>query len=196
MIQYFSKDLHSARLELKHLPATMQNAEMIYNALKNEKTDDYIYEPLASKHVLPQSVAETLDMMKKNDEFEQNNGCVLYMFHDNRFIGIRKLCLFKELNTLKCATIWLIASARNHGFAQESFRLIEQIAFNDLKVNRLTRVNIVNNEDSTKLARKAGFVLDGISRQAVSISDGNFYDLMLWSKLYTDYLKEKDDNNG
>ncbi len=51
------------------------------------------------------------------------------------------------------------------------------------------RVNIVENKKSVKLAENTGFILDGISRQAVYM-DGKFYDLMQWSKLHSDYLKE------
>lgn len=195
MIQHLSKDLHSERLELKHLSPTMQNAELIYEALKNETPDDYRYEPLSSQNVLPQSVSETLHMMKQYEDLTQDNGCVFYMFYNNKFIGVRRLFFFKETNTLKFATVWLVSSARNKGFAWESFLLLEKIAFNNLKVNRLTRVNIADNEDSTRLAKNTGFILDGVSRQAVSINDGKLYDLMFWSKLRTDYLDKKDKNN-
>lgn len=195
MIQHLSKDLHSERLELKHLSPTMQNAELIYEALKNETPDDYRYEPLSSQNILPQSVSETLHMMKQYEDLTQDNGCVFYMFYNNKFIGVRRLFLFQDTNTLKFATVWVVSWARHQGFAQESFRLLENIAFNNLKVNRLTRVNIIDNKDSTRLARSTGFILDGVSRQAVSINDGQLHDLMFWSKLRADYLKEKEEDN-
>lgn len=195
MIQYMSKDLCSERLELKHLSATIQNAELIYKVLKNEKPDDYRYEPLSAPNILPQSVSETLHMMKQYEDLTQDNGCVFYMFYNNKFIGVRRLFLFQDTNTLKFATVWVVSWARHQGFAQESFRLLENIAFNNLKVNRLTRVNIIDNKDSTRLARSTGFILDGVSRQAVSINDGQLHDLMFWSKLRADYLKEKEEYN-
>lgn len=195
MIQYMSKDLCSERLELKHLSATIQNAELIYEVLKNEKPDDYRYEPLSAPNILPQSVSETLHMMKQYEDLTQDNGCVFYMFYNNKFIGVRRLFLFQDTNTLKFATVWVVSWARHQGFAQESFRLLENIAFNNLKVNRLTRVNIIDNKDSTRLARSTGFILDGVSRQAVSINDGQLHDLMFWSKLRADYLKEKEEYN-
>jgi RimJ/RimL family protein N-acetyltransferase len=52
------------------------------------------------------------------------------------------------------------------------------------------RVNFVDNKDSVKLAEKTGLILDGVSRQAVFMN-GKYYDLMQWSKLYSDYVKEK-----
>ena len=86
--------------------------------------------------------------------------------------------------------MWLVSKARGRGFATESYRKIEDIAFNKLKVNKIMRVNILENKDSAKLAEKTGFILDGVSRQAVYMNN-RFFDLMQWSKLHTDYLKEK-----
>ena len=191
MMQHLAKDLYSTRLELKHLEPNMRNAEMIFNVLRNENPDDYKYEPLMMPHALPSSVNETLEMMVHYAEFEADNGCVFYMFHAGQFIGVRKLYFYAPASTLKFSTVWLVSGARHRGFAQESFRVIEEIAFNKMKVNRLSRVNIADNADSAALARVTGFVLDGISRQAVVLPDGKFYDLMMWSKLYSDYQNEK-----
>ena len=57
MIKYFSKDLRSARLVLKHLEPNIQNAKIIFAALKNENPQDYKYEPLMkTPKILPKSV--------------------------------------------------------------------------------------------------------------------------------------------
>lgn len=190
MIKYFSKTLRSERLVLKHLEPNTENAKILFTALKNEKPKDYEYEPLVDKHVVPQSVSETLKLMKLYSEWAKQNGSVFYMFCNNQFIGVRRLFFFKEANTLKFASIWLVKSARGHGFATESFRLLEDIAFNKLKANKIMRVNIVDNKESANLAKRTDFILDGVSRQAVYMN-GKFYDLMIWSKLRTDYTQEK-----
>ena len=189
MIKFFSKNLRSDRLVLKHLVPNIQNAKMIYDVLKNEKTAHYKYEHLVQKNILPQSLNETLRMMKQYEDWAKNNGTVFYIFYQNKFIGVRRLFYFKEINTLKFASVWLVFSARKKGFAQESFCLLENIAFNKLKANRITRVNVTQNKDSEVLARNLGFHLDGISRQSANI-DGKFYDLMFWSKLHTEYTKK------
>lgn len=189
MIKFFSKNLRSDRLVLKHLVPNTKNAKMIYDVLKNEKTAHYKYEHLVQKNILPQSVNETLRMMKQYEDWAKNNGTVFYIFYQNKFIGVRRLFYFKEINTLKFASVWLVFAGRKKGFAKESFRLLENIAFNKLKANRITRVNVTQNKDSEILARNLGFHLDGISRQSANI-DGKFYDLMFWSKLHTEYAKE------
>ena len=193
MIKYFTRNLRTERLELRHLIPNRQNAKIIYDALKNEKPDDYKYEPLIttkkSIKVLPKSVSDVLKMMQYNADSEANDACVFYMFYNNQFIGVRKISYFKDAFTLKLNSVWLVSSARGHGFATESYRAIEDIAFNKLKANKIMRVNFVKNKKSAKLAENIGLVLDGISRQAVYMN-GKFYDLMQWSKLYTDYLKE------
>lgn len=50
----------------------MQNAKMIYAALKNENLNDYKYEPLMNlSKILPASVADTLKMMQHHAESEK-----------------------------------------------------------------------------------------------------------------------------
>lgn len=194
MIKHFIKNLRTDRLELRHLIPNRQNAKIIYDALKNENPNDYKYEPLMkAPKILPKSVADTLKMMQYYADSEANDGCVFYMFYNNRFIGVRKISYFKEAFTLKLNSVWLVRAARGYGFAAESYRTIEDIAFNKLKVNKIMRVNFVENKTSAKLAENTGFILDGVSRQAVYM-DGKFYDLMQWSKLYSDYIKEKNNH--
>ena len=83
MIKFFSKNLRSKRLVLKHLEPNTENAKMIYNVLKNEKISDYKYEPLIQKTVLPKSVNATLRMMKNYEDWSKNNGTVFYIFYKN-----------------------------------------------------------------------------------------------------------------
>lgn len=194
MIKHFTKTLRTDRLELRHLIPNIENAKIIYAALKNENPDDYKYEPLMkAPKILPKSVADTLKMMQYHAESEKNDACTFYIFHNNQFIGVRKISFYKEANTLKLNSVWLVSVARGQGFASESYRVIEDVAFNKLKVNKIMRVNIVDNKDSAELAEKTGMILDGISRQAVFMN-GKYYDLMQWSKLYSDYIKEKNNH--
>ncbi len=191
MIKHFTKTLRTDRLELRHLIPNIENAKIIYAALKNENPDDYKYEPLMkAPKILPKSIADTLKMMQYHAESEKNDACTFYMFHNNQFIGVRKISFYKEANILKLNSVWLVSVARGQGFASESYRVIEDVAFNKLKVNKIMRVNFVDNKDSAELAEKTGMILDGISRQAVFMN-GKYYDLMQWSKLYSDYIKEK-----
>ena len=191
MIKHFTKTLRTDRLELRHLIPNIENAKIIYAALKNENPDDYKYEPLMkAPKILPKSVADTLKMMQYHAESEKNDACTFYIFHNNQFIGVRKISFYKEANILKLNSVWLVSVARGQGFASESYRVIEDVAFNKLKVNKIMRVNIVDNKDSAELAEKTGMILDGVSRQAVFMN-GKYYDLMQWSKLYSDYIKEK-----
>jgi len=194
MIKHFTKTLRTDRLELRHLIPNIENAKIIYAALKNENPDDYKYEPLMkAPKILPKSVADTLKMMQYHAESEKNDACTFYIFHNNQFIGVRKISFYKEANILKLNSVWLVSVARGQGFASESYRVIEDVAFNKLKVNKIMRVNFVDNKDSAELAEKTGLILDGISRQAVFMN-GKYYDLMQWSKLYSDYIKEKNNH--
>ena len=186
MIPYFENDLYSERLVLKHLEPNLKNAKMIFEMLKKENKSDYVYEAPIIPNVLPSNLQETLQMMKNNKSFEDNNGVCFYMFYNGIFVGVRKIAFFEDINSLKLSSVWVIKSVRRQGLAHESFNVIEKIAFEKLKVNIIARVNVLENYASLKLARKMGFYLDGISRQSVLLHDNKIYDLMFWSKLSSD----------
>jgi RimJ/RimL family protein N-acetyltransferase len=55
----------------------------------------------------------------------------------------------------------------------------------------VTLQNNANNRVSSVLAKRAGYHLDGIMRQSIMNEDGTFDDLMVWSKLKSDYRPYK-----
>ena len=188
-LELFRRNLQTERLELRILEPNAENAQIVWNVLKNENPEDfkYMWFSVSRKSHLPQSLEETQERMKLDSEYK--NGCVYYIFHDNKFIGYMRVHYWPESKTLQCASVWFIKSAWGHGFNREVHNKLEDLAFNRLQVNRVCRQTMAGNQESIKSIESSGYHLDGTDRQANRMPDGTYMDHLLYSKLACEYKK-------
>lgn len=183
-IKSLSKVIKTKRLEMRQLEPTVENAQMIYNVLKNENPDDYYFNPISHDgKILPESVSEMMQIMEKESGWIKNSGIIYYIFLKDKLIGYRRFFYTPENRTLRGSNTWFIKSERQKGYGRETFEAIEQIAFDKINANRCTRDCSTENQLSIKAFKAAGYRLDGISRQDFTHHDGTLYDNMMWSKL-------------
>lgn len=189
--ELFRHDLKTQRLEMRMLRPTMENAKMIYDVWKNEDPEDYKYTnySASNKSRFAKSAEEILEIMRT--DFGYENGCAYYVFHDNKLIGYMRVHFWDWSKTLQCASVWLIKSARGYGFSKEIHDKLEDIAFNGLHVNRICRQTMAGNKESKKSIKAAGYHLDGRDRAANHLSDGRYMDHLWFSKLASEYKKQK-----
>lgn len=174
---------------MRKLDATLENAKLIFDAVKNENPDDFYFNPIA-KNAVPKTSKEMLNKMQQEEEYSKSTGANYYIFHDGKLIGYRRFHFFDDTTkTLQMSIVWLVRSAWGNGFAKETSDKIEEIAFNTLGANRITRQCSTENVRSANSIKSSGFHLDGISRQGGVYPDGKLYDNMMWSKLKSEYKK-------
>lgn len=189
-IKLLPKIIKTARLEMRQMEPSIENAQIIYNVLKNEIPDDYFFNPIAKDgKILPESVDEMLQIMEKEARWIKNSGIIYYIFLKDKLIGYRRFFFTENNRTMHTSDTWFIKSERQKGYGRESFEIIEKIAFNDMNANRCTRDCSVDNTLSKKSIKNAGYHLDGIARQDFTYHDGTLYDNMIWSKLKSEYNK-------
>ena len=183
----FNHDIKTERLELRVLKPTIANAQMIWDVLKHEKSDDYQYmwHSVTHKSHLPESADETLELMKRDSGYK--NGVVWYIFYHGRFIGYQRIHYWDNNDTIQCASVWFIKSARGQGFNQEVHKLIDKLGFEELGVNRICRQAMAGNVCSVNSIKKAGYQLDGVERAANKMPDGTYMNHLLFSKLKSEY---------
>ena len=186
--ELFKKNLKTERLEMRILEPTPENAMLVWNALKNEKTDDFKYAPMVSDGILPKSQDETLQMMQRQKEW-CNNGVGWYIFYNNNLIGYQRIHFWPENRTIQCSEVWFLRKYWGQGFNQEVHKKIEEIAFERLQANRIRRQCIKGNENSFNSIKKSGFHFDGEERQSFRMQDGTFLNQCLFSKLLCEYKK-------
>ena len=125
--EIFKKNHKTERLELRILEPTIENATLIFDTLKNENPDDYkfMWYSVSHKSHLTESVEETQQRMKL--DFESNNGCAYYIFHNGKFVGYQRIHYWADSKTLQCASAWFIKSARSMGFNKEVHNMLEKL---------------------------------------------------------------------
>ncbi len=85
----------------------------------------------------------------------------------------------------QCAEIGFFIGEKSFwgkGYASEAIRLIEQFAFNDLKLHKLTAGAYANNIGSVKLLEKCGFKKEGVMKDNCFF-EGGFVDGIRFGKL-------------
>ena len=189
-IKKLPKIIKTERLEMRQLDVTPDNAKIVFEAVKNENPADFYYNQICNNSAVPSNADEILKQMQIEYQWASDNGINLYIFHNGKPIGYRRLFFHDDATkTLQMATVWLVRSAWGHGFARETSDAIEKIAFETLGANRITRQCSADNVRSANSIRSSGFHLDGIARQGGVYPDNKLYDNMMWSKLKSEYKK-------
>lgn len=182
--------IKTARLEMRQMDTTPENAQLVFDAVKNENPADFYFNQIGNTNIIPVTVAEMHKQMQVEAKHTTDNGVNYYIFHDGNLIGYRRLFFHDDATkTLQMSAVWLVRSAWGHGFARETSDAVERLAFETLGANRITRQCSVENIRSANSIRSSGFHLDGISRQGGVYHDNKLYDNMMWSKLKSEYNK-------
>lgn len=189
-IKKLPKIIKTERLEMRQLDVTPDNAQIVFEAVKNENPADFYYNQICNNSAVPSNADEILKQMQIESQWASDNGINLYIFHNGKLVGYRRLYFHDDATkTLQMATVWLVRSAWGYGFARETSDAIEKIAFETLGANRITCQCSVDNVRSANSIRSSGFHLDGIARQGGVYPDNKLYDNMIWSKLKSEYNK-------
>ena len=122
---------------------------------------------------------------KKSDSmyfiFEHKNGEIWQK------VGIVRIDHIDFINKTASVGGDIIKEFRGKGFAKEMFRLILDLCFNYLNLNRAWLLVLENNNIAIDLYNKIGFVKEGVQRQAVFRS-GKYLDYIMMSILKREYL--------
>lgn len=184
----FKKNHKTERLELRILEPTLENAKLVWNVLKKQNKQDFQYAPMAN-NILPESLEETFNMMKMQEEWCKNNGVNWYIFYNNNLIGYQRIFYWENNKTIQCADVWIAREYQGNGFNQEIHKKIEELAFEKMNLNRICRQCMTDNKKSFDSITKSGFHLDGVNRQFFAMPDGTYVDQCLFSKLKSEYNK-------
>ena len=100
--ELFRRDLKTPRLELRILEPTPENAQLVWDAIKDENPADFRFVNWTPnyKKPLPESFQETLKQMQHEEKYDvAQNGVVWYVFYNGKLIGHHGLFYFDSNNT-------------------------------------------------------------------------------------------------
>ena len=90
-IKQLPRVIKTSRVEMRQLDVTRENAEMIFDAIKDENPSDFYFNPIGVDNIVPKSADEVLKFMQRESGWTADNGVALYLFQNNKFIGYRRL---------------------------------------------------------------------------------------------------------
>ncbi len=192
--ELFRRDLKTERLELRVLEPTPENAELVWNAIKDENPANFKYVNWTPeyKKPLPESFEETLKQMQQEHNRDViPNGAVWYVFHNGKLIGHHGLFYFDSNNSAQSGNVWFVKSAQGQGFNQEIWNMLIKMLFEQLGANRIMRQCMADNTRSQKSIASSGFHLDGRIRASTRMPDGTYMDQLVFTKLANEYNKQK-----
>lgn len=92
--------------------------------------------------------------------------------------------------TVESAGIRIIRTNQAKGVAVQCLKLMQKYVFEELRLNRYTASAFDDNIPSIKCIEKAGFIREGIKREAI-FKGGKYKNVITYSILSTDYFDGK-----
>ena len=146
-----------------------------------------------SRTVMPLSLDEVKKWFEPSSENTLQDFIIFAIWHkiDKKPIGNVALNRINWVN--RSAYAFLTIGEPEYwgaGIATETTKLLLQYAFEELNLNKVIGQVIIDNVGSWKVAEKAGFVFEGISREDFYV-DGKYKDVKNYSYLKKDWLDLK-----
>src|SRR5574344_904925 len=102
--ELFGHNIKTERLEMRILEPNEENAQLVWNVLKNENPDDFIYSSRLES-ILPTSQEDTLHVMQYYHNRCQNRGIDWFLFYNNELIGYQRIYYCTDNKTLECSSV-------------------------------------------------------------------------------------------
>ncbi|MBN2676213.1 MAG: GNAT family N-acetyltransferase [Alphaproteobacteria bacterium] len=188
----FKTVLKGEWIELRVLEPTFENAQMIFDVVKENREHLLPWLGWASKERTKSPEDSFLFLLENKKKREAGTKLDFAIFFKKEYLGNVGIFRLSEKDRSGEIGYWLKKSATGKGFMQEAVKLIENEFFSGDALNRIQLVIDEDNIGSSKVAQKCGYELDGIIREkSFSETRNQFENMMIYSKLKSEWEKEK-----
>jgi len=170
---------------LSHLPPTRDIAMGLYDIFTKDAGNMRFWlrgEKIKSVDVVLEGIARA---------YRCDNMYMYQIFQNDLFVGEIGVSAFSEKNKSVCIDYWLAPIVRGKALIDKFLTVVENVVFNNIDINKVVLRIDVDNTSSRKVAARNGYVLDGILRAECVWHDGLFHDVCEYSKLKSEWIKEK-----
>ena len=176
--------INGQRIILKRPNADIKTAEEVFSSI--DRCRD-IFLPWLGWVKYTNSVNDSLDFLNNVDkDWNDNKQFVYAIYLDSVFIGLISILNIAQQHKRAEIGYWLDTKYTGKGYMQEAVSLVETELFNN-NFNRLVIHTDVLNIKSANVARKMGYIHEGILRQEIYSEPNNRYrDINVFSKLKSD----------
>ena len=190
-----SEQIETERLILKHpLNPTFELAKELYAVVDESRETIREWLPWPDKTNSPEDEFNgfLMNWYKKHWDEKDGFAYLIYPKETNRFAGVIDLMHISEENKSGEIGYWLGDNATGYGYMTEAVRALETAAF-QAGINRIIIGNDTQNLRSVHVAKRAGYILEGIMRQdAWDDYHKRLRDTNIWAKLKSDWEKERE----
>jgi ribosomal-protein-serine acetyltransferase len=116
------------------------------------------------------------------EQFARHEGLVEGIWHDGRLAGVVSYVRIDWNNRSAVLGYWIGREYEGRGLVTSACRAMIDHGFDELRLNRIEIKAAVDNERSRAVARRLGFKLEGMERQAAWMYD-RFVDMAVFSLL-------------
>ena len=133
------------------------------------------------------SVADSREFIRKSlEQYERHEGLVEGIFYDGRLAGIVSLPRIDWANRSAAVGYWLAEEYQGKGLMTSACRALIDHAFGELGLHRLEIKAATDNAKSQAVARRLGFVREGLERQSTWLYD-HYQDMVIFSLLQPEW---------
>ena len=173
------EEINDGNLFLKKI--SKEDISFFFHSLKDKEITSYL--SLGPLRSFEHSKRLVKNYLKSWDKYLQFN-YIIELKEKSRFekIGSISLWNISWLHKRSGLGIWILPNFWNKGYGTKAIGLVERIAFNHLKLNRLEAHVAIENTRSLKLFNKCNFKEEGLLSEYLNIN-GLFRDAVIYSKL-------------
>ncbi len=177
--------LNTERLVLKRI--VPENAEDMYEYASRQDVTRFL---LWSPHVNLRETKGYIEYLQR--EYRKGNYADwgITLRDSGKFVGTIGFANLDLTNNWGELGYVLNPEYHGRGIMTEALGAVLELAFRELSLHRVQLRIMDGNTDSQKLARRMGFVYEGMQRGSV-LAKGSYRDVHIFSKLAEDYFSEK-----
>ncbi|MBO8425219.1 MAG: GNAT family N-acetyltransferase [Proteobacteria bacterium] len=179
----YPRIIQNADITLKKIDPSFDNARKLFDIVSSER--DFLREFLS----WVDDVKRPEDMYIHMYKVSKTDNASYYIIYDGQIVGNIGIDISSKKNKIAEIAYWLSRKYNGHGIMTRAVKILEQFAFENMDVNRIEIVMDVDNVKSESVAKRAGYMCEGVRRQSYMFRN-ELRDVFTYSKLKSEWEKE------
>ncbi len=162
-------------------PYREEDAEALREAVEESREHIRPWLPFADAHQTLEESRDWINQQRANAILRKTINCGLFEVESGRFLGgLGIMPRNWEIRYFELG-YWLRRSAEGRGYMTEAVRLVVEYLFAELRAQRVEIRCDERNSHSANVARRLGFVRDGLLRNDLPGTDGSVRNTLVFS---------------
>ena len=179
----YPKVIQDGDIRLEKISPTFENARRIFENVDKQRNFLRQFLSWIDESTRPEDMYMHMYKVSKTD-----NGSY-YIIYDGQIVGNVGIDISSQKNQIAEIAYWLSLDYNGRGIMTRAVKMLERLAFETMPVNRIEIIMDVENVRSESVARRAGFVCEGVRRQSYMFRN-ELRDVFTYSKLKSEWEKE------